>query len=230
VIIVEHLFATLYAYEISNARIEVWRKPSLNLRILERLGLANTFSLPLVEGREVRLCEEIERAGVVKQDAEQLFLSLDSPQENSKLSLLPREGPLTIQAITEYEVPGKQRFTFELSARSYREQLAWSRPYGKVLKDEKHVWLGLQAFRFYGFTEFGIGHGIKPEDFIWHFSDRETWERLDVVRHTCVDRLGAIALLEGRLTNVQVNANGSGHAHDLETLKRIRPFLKAFEC
>ena len=229
VLIVEHMFATLYANGISNAHIKVWRKPSFNLRVLQGLGLANTYSLPLVEGRETRLCEQIESVGVVEQDAAQKFLSLGSFQGDNKLSFMPREESLRIQATTKYAVPGEQQFTFDLAPEAYKEELAWSRPYGKLLKNARHAWLGKQAFKLYGFPEFGMGHGIEIENFIWHFNDKEDWEKMDVVRHTCIDRLGAIALLDGRLTNVQVNASGSGHAHDLEILRRIRPFFEEFE-
>ena len=225
VLTVEHLFATLFANEITNAHIEVWRKPSFNLRALQALGLANTYALPLAEGRETSLCDQIESIGVVEQDAAQKFLSLASPQGDGKLSFIPREGPLSIQATTNYPVPGEQKFTLDLSPATYREELAWSRPYGKLLKRASHAWLGMQAFKLYGFPEFGIGHGIEIQNFIWHFNDRQAWDRKDVARHTCVDRLGAIALLDGRLTNVQVRANGSGHAHDLDVLRGIRPVL-----
>jgi UDP-3-O-acyl-N-acetylglucosamine deacetylase len=228
VLTVEHVFATLYAYAISNARIEVWRRPSLSLRALQSIGLADTYSLPLAEGREQGLCRRIEEVGVVEQGVAQTRLALRTAQGDERLLLVPRAGTaLAIRATTRYPVPGEQQFTMELSPRAYREQLAWSRPYGKLLKDRRHAWWVLQAFKWYGFPRFGFGHGIRMRNFIWHFSDREEWARQDVVRHTCVDRLGAIALLDGRLAGVEVRASGSGHAHDLEILRRVRPHLEA---
>ncbi|MBI2655115.1 UDP-3-O-acyl-N-acetylglucosamine deacetylase [Candidatus Woesearchaeota archaeon] len=229
---VEHILATLYAYEIDNALIEVRRIPSRSFRFLSELGLATDVEVvPIFEDREKTLCDKLDEAGVEQQHKERVTLKIDKPVYTERLSFEPIDTGLILVATTNYPIPGEQTVSIQLTPQSYRDELSRSRPYAK----HAPLWLPKKlasAIAAVMFPSFGIWHGFDNSKVFLPVKNEDEWYKSqryasgdEITRHTIVDRLGALALLEGRLEGVRVLAKYSGHANDLRVLREQRPNL-----
>jgi UDP-3-O-[3-hydroxymyristoyl] N-acetylglucosamine deacetylase len=226
VINVEHILATLFAYGVDNAVIKLKKIPTRSFRVLDLCGLATSVEVvPVLPDREWTLCNKIEEAGLERQTDKRKLLYLLKEVPTGLLKFTPTKEGLIIRATTDYSVPGKQSAEFEITPRNYRDELARARPYEKHLP----LWvpLGLMDFGaslFY--PTFGIGHGFSSENVFLPVRTREEWEKQEryhgeIARHSIVDRLGAISLLEGRLEGVMVYANRSGQRNDIQVLQAM---------
>jgi len=233
----EHLLATLFAYGIDNVLIDVKRKSSRSFKLLETFYLAtDTEVIPVSEDRELTLCEKIEEVGLEKQNRERRLLRIDHPINTTHLSFQPTttEG-LIIEATTDYPIPGEETIFLEITPQNYKKQLAQSRMYAKWLPDWANknnlTRLITKVVMEIVYPSFGIGHGFTPSTVFLPVKNKEEWREQEIyskeiTRHTIVDRLGAIALLDGRLDGVKVKAKFSGHANDIKVLKeRVIPHL-----
>ena len=77
------------------------------------------------------------------------------------------------------------------------------------------------------FPRFGIGHGISHDSAFMPTKTVKEWEKqerveAEIAAHTIMDRLGALALLDGRLQGIEVTCNRSNHPHDIHTLKKYK--------
>ncbi|MBI2558858.1 UDP-3-O-acyl-N-acetylglucosamine deacetylase [Candidatus Woesearchaeota archaeon] len=225
---VEHILATLYAYGIDNALIEIKRTPSKSFRLLSELGLTTGIEVvPTFEDREKTLCDKLDGAGIEQQRTERKELRINKPVYTEKLSFEPINSGLILVATTNYPIPGEQTVAIQITPQSYRDELSRSRPYAK----HAPVWLPkrlVSAIAAVMFPSFGIGHGFDSSKVFLPVKNKEEWYKTqrypdgdEIARHTMVDRLGALALLNGRLEGVRVLARYSGHENDLRVLREL---------
>ncbi|MBU0615573.1 MAG: UDP-3-O-acyl-N-acetylglucosamine deacetylase [Nanoarchaeota archaeon] len=229
---VEHLLATLYAYGIDNLRVNIERQPSRSFSLLEYMG-ASAFCevVPNFEGKTYGLCEKLDD-NAEQQDASRTVLTLDrqvGDLAKDRLTFEPfREHGLYIEATTDYPILGRQIVGINLDSETYKKEIARSRPYAKHVAKLPSQLLSLLAA--IANPSFGIGHGFDPDTNvllpIYLQKDMKRGQSLypegdEPARHTIMDRLGALALLPGRLDGVKVTARFSGHANDIAVLNRI---------
>jgi UDP-3-O-acyl-N-acetylglucosamine deacetylase len=237
---VEHMLATLFAYGVDNAYVDVERVPSRSFRHLERIGLATAVeALPNFNDREKALCDKLEETGLEQQDNGRRIVRLQRAVGNDYLKFEPIDGDALIaHATTVYPVPGEQSVTLEVNAANYRDQLSKSRPYAK----EAPHWIprgvaGFLASLWY--PGFGYGHGHTTSTVFlpvgakrlhrkekrraiaaarWEMQEIDGYDA-EIARHSIVDRLGAISLLPGRLEGARVTMKFSNHSNDLKVLR-----------
>lgn len=193
---------------------------------MDVFGLASSVEVvPVSSDREFTLCTLIEQAGIVPQQKLRKFLSLNYNVEGEKLSFTRQERGLTIKATTNYKQVGEESFETEITPEKYRDDLARSRMYVKHSHPLiPHSIAGMIMSIVY--PTFGIGHGFSTSTVFLPPKNEEDWRKQEIfkheiARHTIVDRLGAIALLDGRLEGVKVTTKYSGHAHDIAVLSRL---------
>lgn len=224
VINVEHILATLYAYGIDNALIRLERLPSRSFKFLSMLGVASDVAVvPNNGAREKNLCDMIDDAGLEQQKAERTTLGVKNSFGNGMLWFEPAGTGLAVAVTTNYPIPGEQSFELQINAVSYRDELARSRPYAKGIP----AWMPLimaDAIASFWYPTFGIDHGHNASNVFLPVRTKKEWHAqetspAEIARHTIVDRLGALALLDGRLDGVKVTARYSGHVNDLMVLK-----------
>lgn len=224
----EHFLATLFAYGIDNADVTLRRRPTRSYNLMKALGLATDIELiPVFDDRELSLCKKIEEAGLEKQDVPRRHIYVNGKVGTAKLFFEPREqGGLEIEAETDYLLPGREALTVEIAPENYRDQLAASRMSSKVYRPWMPDWAARAIVSFWN-PAFGIGTGFSRKTVFLPTRTKEEWHQQDrygygeLARHTIVDRLGAIALLDGRLDSTYVRARFSSHRNDLETLKLL---------
>lgn len=223
---VEHMLATLYAYGIDNALVEVKRIPSKSFEFLKKIHLATDFEvLPIFPEREKTLCDKLDEVGIEKQKKDGKMFKLDDSVISYNLSFHPMKQGLIIEATTDYPVPGEQSLELGINPQTYRDELSRSRPYAKHVK----TWIPLQMANILASLlnpSFGIGHGFDDSNVFLPVKTRKEWYEKqpyprgdEITRHTIVDRLGAIALLDGRFEGVRIATKYSGHENDLNFLK-----------
>ena len=225
---VEHVLATLFAYEIDNVVIGVNRKPSRSFRLLKELGLATKVEvIPYFEECEKTLCDKLDEVGIKQQEKVRKVLKLDKPLYTDRLSFEPIEEGLVIVAITDYSIPGTQILELRVNPILYRDEVSRSRPYAKQVP----VWMPQKLASIiasFVYPTYGIGHGFANSTLLMPVRTRDEWYRSqlypkgdEITRHTILDRLGALALLDGKLEGVRVIAQYSGHANDIRVLKEM---------
>lgn len=245
VINVEHPLATFLAYGVDNVRAKITRVPSRSFRMLERVGLATDIMvMPVPHDREVTLCNLLDSVEIVPQDALRKTCRVREDIITPKLSFMPsNEEGLRIKVTTVYPTPGKEEFEAEINPTSYRYELAASRPLINVFPAGVPYaianWVtsrvplrSLSPIASVFHPSFGIGHGITEETFFLHTTNLKQWRSqeiypAEIARHSIIDRLGAIALLDGRLEGTRVETKFSNHANDLAVLKKyVAPNLR----
>ncbi|MFC1768947.1 UDP-3-O-acyl-N-acetylglucosamine deacetylase [Nanoarchaeota archaeon] len=232
----EHLLATLLAYGVDNLRIDLERDPSFSFRILEILGMTTDLAVvPNFDGKTYGLCEKLDD-NIEEQDRPKKLLTLDRKVgvlEEDKLTFEPWRGRgLYIEATTDYPILGEQTLGINVDAETYKREIARSRPYSKHIVNVPLRILSMGAA--IANPSFGIGHGFDPEENVMFpvKSEEELHKAREIypigdepARHTIMDRLGAITLLHGSLDGVKVSVKYSGHANDVEMLRRVTPYL-----
>ncbi|HLD02589.1 MAG TPA: UDP-3-O-acyl-N-acetylglucosamine deacetylase [Candidatus Nanoarchaeia archaeon] len=228
---VEHILATLYSYGIDNAMIQVARQPNKSFAFLEYLHLATAMQvLPYFTEREKTLCERIDEVGVEAQQMPRRMLRLKEDIITDKLSLEKTDTPgLIVRATTSYPLLGESTIELQITPEAYKSELSRARPYAK----HAPAWMPRKITRFFACLlnpSFGLSHGFDEDNVLVPERSREKlleeqrrvgYDKGDeITRHTIVDRLGSLALLPGRLDHVRVTARFSGHANDLDVLRK----------
>jgi UDP-3-O-acyl N-acetylglucosamine deacetylase len=202
---VEHLLATLHAYGVTNALVKV------------------DGEVPILDGSAAELCEMIESAGVVDQPATVSVIEVDRPiriesGHDCHIEIEPA-AELRITYELEYPPPiGEQVYSFTLSSpRAFRESIAPARTFGFV--DE------IRALEAAGLGQGGqLGNVILiGEQGIVNTTLRFPEE---LARHKILDLLGDTYLL-GRPLHGRIHARKTGHAHNVELVRRIRAMRRA---
>lgn len=233
VIHVEHLLATLFAYGIDNAIVRLRRIPTRSFRFLERFGIATDIEVvPVSQDRELTLCNLIDSCGLQEQLGERRMLNIDGPICTEKLQFEPIDEGLVIKATTNYSAIGEQHAQFEITPKNYKDGLSQSRAYAKHIPAGAPFWLASLGAAL-AYPSFGIGHGFTHSTVFLPVGTEGEWRAqeiypAEIARHSIVDRLGAIALMDGRLDRVKVTVKYSGHANDIRVLRNINDRLKKY--
>jgi UDP-3-O-acyl-N-acetylglucosamine deacetylase len=235
IINVEHVTSTLkYGYGIDNVYIIVRRMPpnKLSRCIPYYTCSTSTEVFPETGDQEITLCKKLDEVGIEEQDKENIRLSLKKPFVTEKLSFFPIEEGLVMEATTDYPYIGEQVFRTEITTENYKEQLAGARRYAEHVKYLNFLPTAVRdrmaSFLAMFFNPgYGIGHGFSRENVFLPVKNQAEWFSQEnycseVARHTIVDRLGAIALLNGRLENVRCMMKFSNHINDLKVLNEMK--------
>jgi len=199
---VEHLLATLHAYQISNLLVKI------------------NNEIPIMDGSALDFCQIIEDAGIEEQDEPLEEFIIDEKQvlgkikKKSKFITIEPAEELSIHYILDYPKPvGRQEYTFTLdSVEAFKKEIAPARTFG-FLKD-------IEALE-----EQGLASGGRLSNFI--LIDDEKIINTDLrfpdefVRHKILDMLGDLYLL-GHPIRGKITANMTGHSENAELLRMLR--------
>jgi len=188
---VEHLLSALYGMEIDNAFIEL-----------------DNFEVPILDGSGLLYIEAIQRAGIVRLEAERSVMRITKSfalEENGKtLAIHPSEN-FSIEYEIGFPHPliGHQKLEVEITPENYASLVAPARTFGFYEEVEQ-----LQAS--------GLVRGGSLENAIVLTEKgmlNETSLRFpdEFVRHKILDLLGDFALI-GQSVHGRIVANRAGHA------------------
>lgn len=222
----EHILATTYAMGIDNARIQIERSSSKSLKLMEHLYLATKKqAIPYFPPEnEKNFYEAIEKTGLIEQPAQRKILRLEEKIENERLIIEPIDSnDLIITANTNYKKIGEQTATLTITPENYKA-ISNARAYMKVIPH----WAPENLVKFLGGIFFYPHHGLKSgmsnKINFRQTRTKEQWENQErmpneIAYHTIIDKLGALALLPGKLQGAHLTSKFSGHKNDIQTLK-----------
>lgn len=198
----EHLMATLHAYGISNAVIEIGGP-----------------EVPIMDGSAQNFVELFEKAGTVQQDAPRRFLKIKknvsfTDDKGTTVELSPAEEGLTIDFEIDFKAPiiGHQQMSFHLNLENFKQQIAYARTFG--LKQEIDM---LHAM--------GLGKGGSLDNAV--VVDNDTIlnpdglrDKLEFVRHKILDSVGDLYQANMPIIG-NYKAAKSGHYHNNMILREV---------
>ncbi len=201
---VEHLMSALHAYNITNVLVRV------------------TDEIPIMDGSAQDFCRLIEEAEIVEQEAFVDPLEVSSVIEVVSNNRNGQQSRLTIEPfpdlVVDYEVVlpkpiGEQKVTFKLdNPESFRDSIAPARTFGLIREVEKQERNGL------------VGGG-RLDNVILLDEGRVINTKLrfpdEFARHKILDIIGDLYLL-GRPVKGKVTGRMSGHAENIELLRKLR--------
>jgi len=222
----EHILATTYSMGIDNAIIQVKRLPSKSFKFLDYLGLATSRqAIPFFpSGSEKQLCNMIQESGLTTQKTSRKILRLEEEIGNERLSIKPMHSDdLSLTAATDYKEIGRQEATLIVSPENYKE-ISDARAYMKIVPH----WASEALVKTVGgiliYPHHGLKSGISSKVNFRQTKTAKQWkkqERMEgeIAYHTIIDKIGALALLPGRLQGAHVTSEFSNHQNDLQILK-----------
>lgn len=196
---IEHLMAALHAYGITNVLIKVGDE------------------IPIMDGSARDFCQLIEDGGVVEQNARVEPVEVASPievaRERVTLRIEPHPEFVADFTLALPDPIGVQEFRFTLDGHeSFREAIAPARTFGRIKDVEEQEKRGLVGGgRLDNVILLDEGRVINTE---LRFPD-------EFVRHKILDVIGDLYLL-GRPIRGKVTARMSGHAENVQLLRRLR--------
>jgi UDP-3-O-[3-hydroxymyristoyl] N-acetylglucosamine deacetylase len=128
---VEHLLSTLYGLGIDNLYMDI-----------------DSMEVPILDGSSGRFVEEIQKVGIVAQDALRKYIVIEKPievrHENKVAGVYPDKTPKATYIIDfEHSAIGYQKIEIELTPESYCRDIAMARTFGFVSDVEYLKSLGL---------------------------------------------------------------------------------------
>jgi UDP-3-O-[3-hydroxymyristoyl] N-acetylglucosamine deacetylase len=197
---VEHLLATLHAYGITDLLVKV------------------EGEVPILDGSAVQLCELIESAGVVEHGKPLAAFAVDREvrlevDDDRFIAIAPFDGLRVTYELVYPEPIGTQTYRFELTdPESFKKEIAPARTFGFVEEIR-----GLEAA--------GLGQGGQLGNFILigeaGIVNTELRFPEELARHKILDILGDCYLLGAPLRG-EIHARKTGHAHNVELMRRLR--------
>jgi UDP-3-O-[3-hydroxymyristoyl] N-acetylglucosamine deacetylase len=196
---VEHLLSTLYGLGIDNLYLDI-----------------DSMEVPILDGSGQFFMEEIQKAGIVEQDAVRKYLVVEKPIEVRQGDKVAGVYPELSQRVTyiidfEHKAIGHQEIRMELTPESYRREIGEARTFGFVSDVEYLKSLGLIRG---GSLENAVvldDSGIVDNDL--RFPD-------EFVRHKLLDLLGDISLTGYPIIG-HLYAERAGHAIHTALADRI---------
>ena len=187
---VEHLLSTLYGLGIDNLYLDI-----------------NSLEVPILDGSCGHFVKEIQRVGIVDQDAPRKYILIDKPievrHENKVAGVYPDPVSRATYIIDfEHAAIGHQEIRMELTPESYCRELAVARTFGFVSDVEYLKSLGLIRG---GSLENAVV--LDPSGII----NNHLRFPNEFVRHKLLDLLGDISLT-GRPIIGHLYAERAGHA------------------
>lgn len=197
---VEHLMATLHAYGITDLLVKV------------------DGEVPILDGSALRLCELIDSVGTRELDTSVEAFAVDrevrvDAGEDRSISVTPYDGLRVTYELVYPEPVGSQTYVFELTgAEAFKTEIAPARTFGFVEEIR-----ALEAA--------GLGQGGQLGNFILigesGIVNTELRFPEELARHKILDILGDLYLL-GRPLRGAVRARKTGHAHNVELVRRLK--------
>jgi UDP-3-O-acyl N-acetylglucosamine deacetylase len=193
--VVEHLLSAVNGLLLDNLLIEV-----------------EGPEIPNFDGSALPFVEALERAGVSAQREPKDYLTAEPVkiiEGESSLEAMPYRG-LKIDFMVDFPAVGRQRFIFDSETQDYKKEIAPARTFGYL---EEYERLKQRGLAFGASLENALvldknGYVNQPR-----FPD-------EIVRHKILDLIGDLALA-GRPLRAEIIAVKSGHAHNLELLRRL---------
>ncbi len=197
---IEHLMATLHMFGITNLLVKV------------------SEEVPIFDGSSIELCNKIEEAGIVEQQAgvEPLRikerLSLPNLPDGKFLSAEPSEI-FEVEYTLEHPKPiGTQTYHFAADGNTFCKEIAPARTFG-FLKD------------FEKLQKMGLGTGGRISNFIILNEDGVINTKLrfddEFVRHKVLDLIGDLYLLNRPLVG-KITARQTGHMENIALVKELK--------
>ena len=203
---IEHAMAALYAAGIDNCLIEV-----------------NCGEVPILDGSAIIWCKEIEKAGIVEQEAEKEYyvvkqrIKVVDKETGSSLIVLP-DDDFSIDCMVEYDSPvlGNQ-FASLTDIRQFKEQIAGSRTF--VIYDSPMKQEDLDHMA----DVMKVPH--KNANELGYLNNKPLAFKNEPARHKLLDVLGDLALI-GRPLKGRIVATRPGHTINTQLSKKIRQELR----
>jgi UDP-3-O-[3-hydroxymyristoyl] N-acetylglucosamine deacetylase/3-hydroxyacyl-[acyl-carrier-protein] dehydratase len=197
----EHLLAALFALGVDNAEAELYGAEP-----------------PALDGSALGYVEAIERAGLAEETAEREELRVASPiavssDRGSSIAACPCEG-LRISYFLSYAVKSiaEQFLSVEISADTFKREIAPARTFCTL---KEAVLLKILGFGRGADTKNTLVMGARgPVSNALRFPD-------EPVRHKILDLIGDLSLT-GRAVKAHIIALKSGHALNIELVKKLR--------
>ena len=206
---VEHVLSALYALGIDNVNV------GLSDQIVPRFDDGVTRIIEALEHNRMR--REKPKSKLVAQGTlEQRTVAAKGMPD--KLVVEPSDKTM-ITYIAEYphQAIGQQEFTIELTEEAYKREIMWAKAPFFIPFGSRRLMTAVSMVRGHGITEKNsllIGKKDNPQ----YFSESRPYE---FVRHKIMDLLGAFALLGFPVEGVHIKAYKTGHAFDLDALRKI---------
>ncbi len=187
---VEHLLSALYGLGIDNLYLDI-----------------NSMEVPILDGSCGRFIEEIQKVGVVEQDALRKYIVIEKPievrQGNKVAGVYPDRVPRATYIIDfEHNAIGHQKIELELTPEAYCRELAPARTFG-FISDVEYL------------KSLGLIRGGSLENAVVLDSSGIVNDHLrfpnEFVRHKLLDLIGDISLI-GRPIIGHLYAERAGHA------------------
>ena len=205
---VEHLLASLCALGIDNALIEI-----------------DGPEVPVMDGSAAAFVEAIDSAGLMVQSARRRFIKVIKPVRvemgDAFAEFRPHDGRrLEIEIDFDCGVIGRQVLTTDLTAHSFRHDIARARTFGHM-KDVERLWEAGLALGSSLENSVVIGDDavINPEGLRWED---------EFVRHKVLDAIGDLALAGAPIIGAYRSYKG-GHKLNADALGMLLSRKDAFE-
>lgn len=208
---IEHLMASLHAYQISNLLVKC------------------NAEVPIFDGSALEFCRAIEEAGIEEQGGDWYEIAVTSPIEvrsnedkrsnRGEWIRLEPASEFSVRYDLQYPAPvGAQTFEFTLTdLESFKNEIAPARTFGFMRDIEKLQRAGLAA-------------GGRLDNFILIGDDRVVNTELrfpeELSRHKILDVLGDLYLI-GRPLRARIHASMTGHSDNVALLKKLWDAMQA---
>lgn len=205
---IEHLLAAFMGLGIDNARV-----------------LIDGPEVPICDGSARPFAEAIEKAGVKQQSAFRRYLKVLKPVAiqvgSATAEFLPNGRGFRLETEIAFDTPliGRQSISIDVTARSFRRELAAARTFG-FLKDVERLWLA------------GFARGASMDNSIVLGDDRVLNAgglrfADEFVRHKALDALGDLALAGMPILGTYRSFCG-GHKVNAEALQALLADRRAY--
>ncbi|MBN1493195.1 MAG: UDP-3-O-[3-hydroxymyristoyl] N-acetylglucosamine deacetylase [Candidatus Omnitrophica bacterium] len=202
----EHLLAALYAYGVSNAIIEVDQE-----------------EMPALDGCSHIYCKEIEKTGVVEQDAVRRIctvrekISFGDKNSKATIEVVPADS-FRISYSLSYDSDNldDQYLDIEVNQETFSKDIAGARTF--CLKEEAEL-----------LRNAGYGKGATFENTLVFENNKPMKNTLryvdEAVRHKILDVIGDFSLLDCEL-RMHIIAKKTGHVHNMHVMKVLNEQLE----
>ena len=206
---IEHLMAALMAVGIDNVAIEI-----------------DGSEVPVLDGSAIGFVEAFEQAGVATLGVKRRYIRVLKPVRidngNSWAEFRPHDGT-RFEVDIDFDSPaiGRQSLSLDLSARSFREEVARARTFG-FIKDVERLWA----------AGFALGSSLENSVVIGEDHKVINMGGLrypdEFVRHKMLDAVGDLALAGARFIGCFRSYRG-GHRLNAAALRHLLTDRSAYE-
>ena len=198
----EHLMATLHAYGITNAFIDVTGP-----------------EIPVLDGCANKFAEYVEQAGIQEQSAKRRILKIKQKvsfqdDKGNLIYIEPAENGFTVDFEIDFPAKsiGHQQFTFKMSLENFKNEIAYARTFGQ--KQE------IEMLRSMGLARGGSLDNAVLVDNDTIVNPEGLRDPLEFVRHKILDCTGDL-YQAGMPIIGSVKASKTGHYHNNMLLREI---------